>query len=121
MNLKNILCLGLAASLSACCCTKHHPCKSEAKIPQPQAEATALAQVPGGTIKEAELEKEKGKLIWSFDIAKPGTPNITEVAIDAMTGAVVSTEVETPEDQAKEAKEHEKKHKKSEKDDDDKK
>lgn len=37
-------------------------------------------------MKEAELEEELGKLVWSFDIARPGTRNITEVLVDAITG-----------------------------------
>jgi uncharacterized membrane protein YkoI len=40
----------------------------QAKITQAEAERTALAKVPRGKIKAAELEKEHGKLIWSFDI-----------------------------------------------------
>jgi Peptidase propeptide and YPEB domain len=94
---------------------------AKAKITKEQAQKTALEKVPGGTIKEGELEEEKGKLIWSFDIAKEGTKDITEVNIDAMTGAVIAVDVETPKDEAKEAKEEakEKKGKKAEKDDDD--
>lgn len=76
--------------------------KAQAKISKEQAEQTALAKAPGGTVKEGELEKEKGKLIWSFDIATPGSKNITEVGVDAITGEVVSVETETPEQQAKE-------------------
>ena len=33
----------------------------------------------------------------------PKSKNITEVQVDAKTGKIVSTQVETPEDQAKEA------------------
>jgi uncharacterized membrane protein YkoI len=76
--------------------------QAQAKISREQAQQTALAKVPGGTVSEAELEKEKGKLIWSFDIATPGSKNITEIAVDAITGDVVSVETETPEQQAKE-------------------
>lgn len=50
-----------------------------------------------------ELEKEHGKLIWSFDSATPKNQNITEVQVDAKTGKIVSTHVETPAMQAKEA------------------
>ncbi len=80
----------------------HADLKAEAKISETDARATALAKVPDGTIKEAELEKEKGKLIWSFDIARPNTKDITEVNIDAVTGEIVGTDIETPKDQAKE-------------------
>jgi Peptidase propeptide and YPEB domain len=94
---------------------------AKAKVTKEEAQKTALEKVPGGTIKEGELEEENGKLIWSFDVAKEGTKNITEVNIDAMTGAVIAVDVETPKDEAKEAKEEakEKKGKKAEKDDDD--
>jgi uncharacterized membrane protein YkoI len=77
---------------------------AEAKVSQPDAQATALAQVSNGTVKESELEKEHGKLIWSFDIATPDSKDITEVNVDAITGKVVSTEKEKAEDEAKEAK-----------------
>ena len=77
--------------------------KAQAKIPQEEATKIALAKVPDGKIKAAELEKEHGKLIWSFDISMPKSANITEIQVDAKTGKIVSTQVETPKDQAKEA------------------
>ena len=76
--------------------------QARAKISQAEAQKTALAQTPGGTIKEASLEEEKGKLIWSFDIAVPGARDITEIQVDALTGKIVSTEQETPAQEAKE-------------------
>ena len=76
---------------------------AEAKVSQADAGKTALAKVPSGTIKEAELEKEKGKLVWSFDITTPDTKDITEVNVDAITGDVVSVEKESAESEAKEA------------------
>ncbi len=76
--------------------------QEQAKITKDQAREIALAKAPGGTIKEAELEKEKGKFIWSFDIATPGSKNTTEVNVDAITGDVVSVEQETPAQEAKE-------------------
>lgn len=79
--------------------------KAEAKITRTEAQKTALAKVENGKIKSAEIEREHGKLIWSFDIAMPGTKNIKEVQVDAKTGKVVSIAVETPEDQAREANE----------------
>jgi uncharacterized membrane protein YkoI len=88
----------LAAGLTACT----SPNAKDAKISKADAEKIALSKVPNGTIKEGELEKEKGKLIWSFDIATPGTKNITEVNIDAITGAVIAVDVETPEKEGKE-------------------
>ena len=100
MKSKNIICsvlsLGLiAGGLTACMTekeerkeTKEAKLESKAKVTRADAERTALAKVPGGTIKEGELEKEKGKLIWSFDITTPGSKEITEVAVDAITGDV---------------------------------
>jgi hypothetical protein len=78
---------------------------AEAKIERAAAERIALARVPGGHIKEGELEKEHGVLVWSFDIALPASADITEVQVDAVSGAVVSVVTETPADQAKEAAE----------------
>ena len=77
---------------------------AKAKISKAVAEKTALTKAPDGTVKDAELEEENGKLVWSFDIARPGTKNITEVQVDAITGKIVLVEVETPKDQAKEDK-----------------
>ena len=59
-----------------------------------QAQQTALAKAPGGTVKEGELEKENGKLIWSFAITTPDSKDITEVNVDAITGDVVSVDKE---------------------------
>jgi hypothetical protein len=120
MQIKHIICsvltLGLVAGgLTACCCTKdkekeHSSAKLEAqaKITKAEAQRIALDKVPGGTIKEGEIENEKGKLIWSFDIATPGTKDITEVNVDAVTGAVIDVSKETAADQEKEKKEEKK-------------
>jgi uncharacterized membrane protein YkoI len=75
----------------------------QAKITKAQAEHIALAKVPHGSVKSAEIENEKGRLVWSFDIARPGTRDITEILIDAKTGKIISTQAESPRDQAKEA------------------
>ncbi len=83
--------------------------QKEAKVTREAAEKTALARVPNGVVKEGELEREHGKLVWSFDIATPGSKDVTEVQIDAKTGAVVSTHKETAAQEAAEKKkEHEK-------------
>ena len=75
----------------------------QAKITKAEAEQIALAKVSRGIVKSAEIEKEKGHLVWSFDIAQPGTHDITECLIDAKTGKIISTQTESPRDQAKEA------------------
>src|ERR1700686_1068475 len=75
----------------------------QAKITKAEAERIALAKVSRGIVKSAEIENEKGHLVWSFDIARPGTQDITEILVDANTGKIISTQTETPRDQAKEA------------------
>ena len=76
--------------------------EAEAKISRAEAEKVALAKAPNGTIKEGELEKEKGLLVWSFDITTPGSKDIKEVQVNAMTGEFVSEETESAEHEAKE-------------------
>ncbi|HEY0659475.1 MAG TPA: PepSY domain-containing protein [Pyrinomonadaceae bacterium] len=84
---------------------------AQAKITMDAARETALKRAPG-TIEEGTLEKENGKLIYSFDI-RTSDREITEVQVDAKTGEIVSVEKE---DAAKEAAE---KKQDSKKDDDD--
>jgi len=68
----------------------------EATITKADAEKTALARVPQGAIKSAELEKEHGKLVWSFDIARPWTKDFTEIQVDAKSGKIVAVKSENP-------------------------
>lgn len=83
--------------------------QKEAKISEETARATALKEVPNGTIKSSELEREHGKLIYSFDISVPGKTGIEEINVNAIDGSVVAREHETPKaekaEAAKEAKE----------------
>lgn len=127
MNIKTMLGAALIVGLFTGCecekCEKGGEGKearlmSQAKISKETAQASALAKVPGGTVKEGELEKEKGKLIWSFDISTPDSKDIKEVAVDAITGDVIAVDTESPADQAKEAAEDAKK-KKGDKEDKD--
>ncbi len=74
----------------------------QAKVSKDAAAKTALAKVPGGTIKSSELENEHGALVWSFDIAVPKSRNIHEVLVNAVTGAIAHSGIETPKDQANE-------------------
>jgi hypothetical protein len=73
-----------------------------AKVTPAAAQAAAQAKVPGGTIKAAEIEMEKGKLVYAFDIVTKGKPGVDEVTVDATTGAVIGVEHESPADEAKE-------------------
>lgn len=98
----------LATSISAAAPETRAQLQAEAKVTKADAERTALGKVPNGTIKDSELEKEHGKLIWSFDIAMPHSRNTTEVQVDAKTGKIANVQVETPKDQAKETAEDKK-------------
>ena len=75
---------------------------AKAKVTKDDAEKIALGKVRSGRIKSAELEREFGALVWSFDIATPKSKNIHEVLVNAVTGKIVHTEIETPKAQAKE-------------------
>ncbi|HEX9128688.1 MAG TPA: PepSY domain-containing protein [Gemmatimonadaceae bacterium] len=77
--------------------------QKEAKISQDAAQATALKEVPNGAVKSSELEREHGKLIYSFDITVPGKTGIEEVNINAIDGSVVAKQHETPKSEKKEA------------------
>jgi hypothetical protein len=66
-----------------------------AKVTAEAATRTAAARVPTGHVKSAEIEKEDGKLIYSFDIVVPRQEGIQEVNVDAMTGAVIGVEHES--------------------------
>ncbi|HET7187274.1 MAG TPA: hypothetical protein VFI52_03935, partial [Gemmatimonadaceae bacterium] len=46
--------------------------KAEAKVTEKAARVTALAQVPGGHVRKHELERENGRLVYSYDIATKG-------------------------------------------------
>jgi uncharacterized membrane protein YkoI len=118
MKIKTAVCLALTVGLLAGCASEksekserhaHQQAKlmAEAKVSKSAAESIAFAKVPNGTIKEGELEKENGKLQWSFDIATPGSKDITEVNVDAITGDVISVQKESPESESKEAGEDE--------------
>ena len=109
--LSSLLLAGTIAGLVLGCASdqeKQAQLQAQAKISRADAEKIALTKAPGGIIQEGELEKENGKLVWSFDIATPGSKDITEVQVDAVTGEVVSVAKETPADQEKEKKDKEK-------------
>jgi len=76
----------------------------EAKITMADARALAQKTVPTGKIASGEIEREGGKLIYSFDMKVPGKSGIDEVNIDAMTGTLISNQHETPKDEKAEAK-----------------
>jgi hypothetical protein len=63
--------------------------EAQAKIGAEQAREAALRAVPG-TVKESDLETEHGRLIYSFEIKRPGQRGITEVNVSAMDGSIVN-------------------------------
>ena len=87
---------GLSASIVVMAEETQQQLQSMAKITESAARATATARVPHAVVQSSELEREKGKLVWSYDLTMPKSKNITEVQIDAITGKVVSIIVETP-------------------------
>jgi uncharacterized membrane protein YkoI len=72
----------------------------EAKVTKEQAQATALKRAPGN-VEGAELEREHGKLVYSFDI-RNSKGTITEVQVSAITGKVVRVEHESKKQEADE-------------------
>ena len=78
--------------------------EAQAKISAQQAQETALRAVPGtvpGTVEKSELEKEHGRLIYSFEIKLAGNREssqteslgkrgIVEVNVSAMDGSIVN-------------------------------
>ena len=72
----------------------------QAKITKDQAQETALKRAPGN-VESAELEREHGKLVYSFDI-RNAQGTIDEVQVSAITGKVVRVEHENKKQEAAE-------------------
>jgi len=111
--------LGSASRLSAQeakPATKREPSQAllrrEAKVAEADARKTALAEVPRGKVQSHELERENGKLIYSYDIKVAGRAGTEEVNVDAITGAVVAHEHEDAKAEVKEKKAEAKERKK---------
>ncbi len=69
------------------------------KVSIEKARATALERVPG-TVIEEELEREKGRWIYEFEIRPKGETGriIKEVTVDPETGAILAVETEEEDD-----------------------
>jgi peptidase YpeB-like protein len=76
----------------------------QAKISLEEARATALKRVPGGEVRSEELEREHGKLIYSFDIQVPGKSGVEEVNVSAITGKVIGKKHESARTESSEEK-----------------
>ena len=85
----------------------------QAKITMAEAREIAHKKA-AGRIEGAELEREHGKLVYSFDI-RNAKGTITEVQVDAKDGSIVSVEEENKaaEQKEKRAEKREKSKKKS--------
>ena len=84
--------------------------QKEARISSKHAREIALAHVRRGTIESSELERENGKLIYSFDIHEAGRHDVTEVNVDAMNGRIVAIGHENARKEAAEKKKESKEH-----------
>lgn len=71
--------------------------RKQVKISSEQARKTALERVKG-TVIEEELEKEKGRLVYSIEI-RDANQKVYDVEIDAKTGEVVNVEEENDDDE----------------------
>lgn len=82
----------------------------QARITKEQAQEIALKRAPG-TVESGELEKEHGRLVYSFDI-RNAKGTIDEVQVSAITGKIVRVEHENKkQEEAEKRKEaREKKH-----------
>ncbi len=103
--------LALTAAVAGAQGPKHHKktetqaeLQKEAKMTMADARAMALKTVPGAAIQAGEIEREGGKLIYSFDMKLAGKAGIDEVNIDAMTSQLVSHQHETPKAERAEAR-----------------
>ncbi len=75
----------------------------EAKVSIEQAIKTAAEKVPG-TVVETELERKHDKTVWEVEILG-ADGKVTEVHIDAVTGAVIDVEAKKDEKHGEKKKE----------------
>ena len=68
---------------------------AQTKVTPDSARHIAMRRIPGGVIQSAELEREDGKLVYSFDIKVAGKKGVDEVLVDAITGRIVGVEHES--------------------------
>lgn len=65
---------------------------SSGQISRERAEEIALAEVGGGTVREIELDRKKGRLAYEVEVKYDGWEY--EVDIDAATGEIIKFEVD---------------------------
>jgi Peptidase propeptide and YPEB domain len=76
--------------------------RAKATVKLEAARLVAQRRVPLGRIVKAEIEEEKGRLVYSFDFKTKAVGGIDEVTVDACTGEVVSVHHEGAEDEKRE-------------------
>ena len=86
---------GFALSSEGTQKTEKGPLK--ATLSMEEAITAAKAKFPGQVI-EAELENEEGKAVYEIEIAS-ATGAVTEIAIDAQSGELLSSDIEEQDEQ----------------------
>lgn len=105
-HVKRVVCYLMLTMMVGIASNPAFASKPKTKLTMEAARKIAIAK-EAGAVKSQELEKEKGRWIFSFDIERD--EQIHEVGVDANTGEIVEDSVENPADEAKEkAKEHKK-------------
>ena len=91
LSFATLLFLAGAARAGPTCKEARKGLFAQARISCARARRTALRAVgPVASVKSAELEEEKGRLVYSFDLQHPGRAGVEEVLVDARSGQVVS-------------------------------
>jgi len=81
--------LSFAAHASTDCKEDKPGLRQQAKITCAQAKAAALRHAGKGKIVKSEIEKDKGKVVYSISIDDGAKDDLVEVKIDAKSGALV--------------------------------
>jgi hypothetical protein len=101
------------AAAQAAATKRHSRAHPVARVSADSAQVVALTEVPGAHVRSRELEREHGRLVYSFDLTLPGRTGIEEVQVDAITGLVVSHKHETPAAEQKEQRQEARKRNRS--------
>jgi hypothetical protein len=99
-----VLLPSVAVAMAVCTCAPAMAQSQRPLVSMQAARVRALAVVPSGRVRSAELEREHGRLIYSFDIQVPGRAGIEEVQISALTGRLISRRHESPAAERREAR-----------------
>ena len=65
-----------------------------------RAERAALQLVPEGVLGAEEWRMKSGRPRWTIDVQPPGARDLREIEVDAGSGRVISSRIETPEEEA---------------------